>query len=318
LSIPDVFHLIHDLVKSYSLAMCGPLRQARQALHQARESLTTCQVSHRSSEEAQQAQAEVEACEAEVERWESVHSAYRHHLETVSLIVHPWRICNSTPQTSQEVERRLHAEIDAITALSAMHGLPTKKKALEKVRKQLAGLSALVDLWWQRVGHDVQHVALTPMWQRWVDEQLLPLMYWQHHVSRTRCPRRKAKLLQALESVQDAFDTHLITAQLAPEVLEDWKAWAAEHAKAFQRASSAVEGRNGALAQLHHNQRGLPKQRYKVWTVLHNFDCRAPDGTTPAARFFRREFPDLFATVLSNIDALPRPRKRNQDVAPTR
>src|SRR5437667_401914 len=204
-SIPDVFHLIHDLVKSYSLAICGPLRQARQALHQARESLTTCQASQRSSEEAQQAQAEVEACEAEVERWESVHSAYRHHLETVSLVVHPWRIFNSTPQTSQEVESQLHAEIDAITAFIETHGLPAKKKAVEKVRKQLAGVSALVDLWWQRVWQDVQQVALTPMWQRWVDEQLLPLMYWQHQVSRTRCPRRKAKLLQALEAVQDTF-----------------------------------------------------------------------------------------------------------------
>jgi len=134
-------------------------------------------------------------------------------------------------------------------------------------------------------------------------------------VSRTRCPRRKAKLLQALESVQDAFDTHLITTQLAPDVLAGWKAWAAEHAKAFQRASSAVEGRNGALAQLHHNQRGLPKRRYKVWTVLHNFDCRAPDGTTPAARFFRRGFPDFFETVLSTIADLPRPRKRHQAMA---
>jgi len=28
----------------------------------------------------------VEACEAEVTRWESVHRAYRHHLETVSLM----------------------------------------------------------------------------------------------------------------------------------------------------------------------------------------------------------------------------------------
>src|SRR5207248_8107761 len=92
--------------------------------------------------------------------------------------------------------------------------------------------------------------------------------------------------------------------------LADWKAWATEQVTAFQRTSSAVEGRNGALAQLHHNQRGLPKQRYKVWTVLHNFDCRAPDGTTPAVRFFRRTFPDLFETVLSQIDALPRPRKR--------
>jgi len=102
LSVPDVFHLIHDLVKSYSLAICGPLRQAQQAFNQARESLTTCQASLRSSDEAQQAQAEVEARAAEVEHWASVHSAYRHHLETVSLIVHPWRIFDSTPQTSQK------------------------------------------------------------------------------------------------------------------------------------------------------------------------------------------------------------------------
>src|SRR5262249_50824391 len=62
-SIPDMFHLIHDLVKSYSLAIGGCLRQARQALHHARESLTACQASPRSSDEGQHAQAEVEARE---------------------------------------------------------------------------------------------------------------------------------------------------------------------------------------------------------------------------------------------------------------
>src|SRR5215471_18264047 len=45
-----------------------------------------------------------------------------------------------------------------------------------------------------------------------------------------------------------------------------------------------------------------------VWTVLPNFDCRASDGTTPASRFFRHAFPDLFETVLANIDDVPRPR----------
>jgi hypothetical protein len=65
--------------------------------------------------------------------------------------------------------------------------------------------------------------------------------------------------------------------------------------RAFQQTSSAVEGRNGDLAQLHHNQhqRGLPQKRHKVWTVRHNFDCRALDGTTPATRFFGRGFPDF-------------------------
>jgi len=303
LSMPDVFHLIHELVKSSSLSMCSRLRQARQALKQAQEQC--------SGAAAPQAQAVVEAREAEVTHWETVHSAYRHHLERVSLPVHPWRVFDSTRQRSEEVERQLHAEIDALEVLLDTHGLPVKKKALDKVRKQLGGVSALVDLWWQGVGHDLQQVALTPPWTQWVEEVLLPLMYWQEQISRTRCPRRKAKLLQALEGVHNAFPMHPCTMQLAPNVLEEWKAWAAEQAKGFQRASSAVEGRNGYLAQLHHNQRGLPKRRYKVWTVLHHFDCRASDGTTPASRFFRRGFPDLFETILSNVEDFPRPRKRN-------
>ena len=107
-----------------------------------------------------------------------------------------------------------------------------------------------------------------------------------------------------------AFDQHVITQRLAPKGLADWQAWATEHVTALQRASSAVEGRNGALAQRHHHQRGFPKQRDNVWTVLPNVDGRALDGTTPAVRFFRRTFPDLFETVLSQIEVLPRPRQR--------
>ena len=66
--------------------------------------------------------------------------------------------------------------------------------------------------------------------------------------------------------MRTAFEQHAITQQLAPHVLAEWHAWANDRVKAFQRASSAVEGRNGFLSQMHHNQRGLPKRRYKVWT----------------------------------------------------
>ena len=81
-------------------------------------------------------------------------------------------------------------------------------------------------------------------------------------------------------------EAHPLTAQLTPEVLAGWKAWAAEHAKTFQRASSAVESRNGYLSQMHHNHRGLPKHRYKVWSALHNFDCRASDGSEAGLAVF--------------------------------
>src|SRR3989475_12896198 len=98
LSMPDVFHLIHELVKSYALSICSRLRHARQALQQAQE--------QRSGAEAQQAQAVGEAREAEGTHWETWHSASRHHLERVSLTVHPWRVFDSTRQRSEEVERQ--------------------------------------------------------------------------------------------------------------------------------------------------------------------------------------------------------------------
>jgi hypothetical protein len=316
LSVPDVFHLLHDLTKSYSLAIFRRLRQAQQDLTQAQERLAAFQASHLGNGEVQHTQVLVEAHEAEVQRWQSGRSAYRNHLENLSLFMHPWRLSDSTHQTSREVECLWQAELAALETLVETHGLPVKKKALDKVRKQLLGVSALVDAWWQEVWQDVEsQISLTPGGRRWIEDLLLPLMYWQQHVARTRCARRKAKLLQALEAVQEAFETHPMTPQLASNVLSGWKAWAAEHARGFQRASSALEGRNGYLSQMHHNQRGLPKGRYKVWTVLHNFDCRASDGTTPASRFFRREFPDLFETVLAKIEDLPRPRQRPQALA---
>jgi hypothetical protein len=315
LSIPDLFHLSHDLAKGYALVIFGRLRQAHQALEQAKQRLETFQACPPDREQAQQAQAAVEACEASVKHWQGVRSAWRQHLSNLSRIMHPWRLVDSSRQTSQEVERQLHAELQALETLLETNGLPVKKGTLDKVRKQLAGVSALVDFWWQTVRQDLAQMAMTPKWTQWVEELLLPLMYWQEQLSHTRCPAQKAQIAQALQAVQEAFEQHPCTRQLTPEVLAGWTSWAAEHARAFQRASSAVEGRNGYLSQMHHNHRGLPMRRYQVWTALHNFDCRAADGTTPASRFFRRAFPDLFERVLSQIDELPLPRQRRQTIA---
>ena len=315
LSIPDVFHLSHDLAKGYSLTIFGRLRQAKQALKQARQRLEALQVSSPDRDQSQKAQASVEACETSVKHWQGVRSAWRQHLSNLSRIMHPWRLVDATRQTSQEVECQLHAELQALETLLETNGLPVKKGTLDKVRKQLADVSALVDFWWQTVWQDLAHMTMTPRWTQWVEELLLPLMYWQEQLSRTRCPGQKVQIARVLQAVQEAFERHPCTGKLTPEVLAGWKSWAGEHARAFQRASSAVEGRNGYLSQMQHNHRGLPTRRYQVWTVLHNFDCRAADGTTPAARFFRRAFPDLFESVLSQIDELPLPRQRHQAIA---
>src|SRR4030095_15239357 len=128
------------------------------------------------------------------------------------------------------------------------NGLPMKKDTLDKVRKQLAGIAALVDLWWQTVRQDLTQLAMTPRWTQWAEEWLLPLMYWQEQLHRTRCPGQKAQIALVLQAVEEAFERHPRTRKLTAEVLAGWKAWAAEHARAFQRASSAGEGRDGELS----------------------------------------------------------------------
>jgi hypothetical protein len=315
LSMPDFFHVMHDIVKSYSLPIGQHLRHARRELAKATAALGRHQARSPKAPEAPAATAGVAARQAEVEQWEAVQPTYRHHLETLSLSLPPFRIADSTPQTSDQVTSQLYAAVEAIEALARRHQLPARPQAMTKVRKQIPALATLVDFWWQGVWQDVESFVLSPRWRQWIQAYLLPLVYWEHHVAHTRCPPRKAKMVQALEAVRTAFDTHTITQRLAPHVLADWHAWATERVNVFQRVSSAVEGRNGYLSQMHHNQRGVPKRRYKVWAVLHNFDCRAADGTTPAARFLGQSFPDLFETVLSHIDDLPRPRKRNQAMA---
>jgi tellurite resistance protein len=315
-SIPDLFPLGHDLAKGYSLGIFGRLRQATRDLEQAKQRLETLQKNTQAERVAiEQAQALVAACATAVHHWQEVGSAWRQRLSNLSRILHPWRLADSIRQTSEEVEEQLHAELEAIETLLATNRLPMKQDTLDKVRKQLAGIAALVDLWWQTVRHDLTQLAMTPRWTQWVAEVLLPLMYWHEQLRRTRCLGQKAQMALALQAVEEAFERHPCTRQLTPEVLAGWKAWAADHAKAFQRASSAVEGRNGYLSQMQHNHRGLPTRRYQVWTALHNFDCRAADGTTPASRFFRRSFPDLFESVLSQIDELPMPRQRRQAIA---
>lgn len=58
----------------------------------------------------------MEAKRAEVQQWEDVQRTYRHHLDTLSLTLHPFGIADSVPQTSAQVARQLHTAVEAIEA----------------------------------------------------------------------------------------------------------------------------------------------------------------------------------------------------------
>ena len=228
-SIPEVFPLLYALVKGDALAISRQWQAAHQALSHAQAHRDQLQASGTSEPEPQAAQSAVAACEAEVSHWEQGRATSRAHLTAMSLPVFPWRVTDSTPQTSHEVAAHLTAEVAAIQAWLATNGLPVQQQVLGKVRPQLAGLAGGIDLGWQEVRQGVQsQMVLTPRWANWVEAHWLPLMSWEQQGLRTRCPRRTAKLCEALEAVRAALEAHPLTAQLSPEVFVGWTAWAAD------------------------------------------------------------------------------------------
>ena len=150
-SIPDVFHMSHDLAKSSSLCIFGRLRQAKRDLEHAKQHLEKLQKEAQANpDQVAQAQGRVTACSTAVHHWQEGGSTWRQHLAKVSRILHPWRLVDAIRQTAQAVEEPLRAERKAIETFLESNGLPVKKDTLTKVQKQLGGISALIDCWWQR------------------------------------------------------------------------------------------------------------------------------------------------------------------------
>src|SRR4029453_4633842 len=176
LSMPDFFHVVHEIVKSYSLAIGQRWRHAQQELTKAQEALTRLQGPRQVAHATREGRALVDMRQAEVTRWEEAHHTYRGHLESLSHTLHPFRLSDSTPQTSAQVESQLTVAVEGIAALAQRYQLPARHKAMAKVRTQVPALAALVDFWWQGVHQDLEPFLLAPKWQQWVHACLLPMV----------------------------------------------------------------------------------------------------------------------------------------------
>src|SRR5262249_24060217 len=133
LSMPDFFHCMHDLVKSSALSLARHVRHARQELAKAEEGLSKLTAPDGQPQGDSAARQRVEVKRAAVQRWEGVQSTYRAPLETLSLTLHPFHLHDSSPQTSAQVHRRLHAEVAAMETLAQDHQCPVRHAMLKKV-----------------------------------------------------------------------------------------------------------------------------------------------------------------------------------------
>lgn len=294
--MPDLFHYSQDLGKLVG-ARLG-LMTKRSWTRLGKEGLKV---------------SEKEKLEQELAHLQTIQRDYRQQIEQVNKIVHPFDVQNNL-QDQSVIEKNLQHALNKIHKLGTKAGIEIDLPRVSKILNQIIPIAKGVVCWQKWVKEELEKLSLTLQDQQWLLTCALPYAYWQVHLGKTTSKKKDKNLKiyyqqRARQAAQD-FEQHAFTRQLSAMQREKYINWAYSMASTFHRSSSQVEGRNGYLAFVHHAHKGIPEQRQKALTVVHNFDTKRRDGKTPAQRLFKRDFEDLFEFILENVTDLPLPRKR--------
>lgn len=234
---------------------------------------------------------------------------YRHALEAITQAIHPFDLNDQQWQSERTLLTRLAPPLQQLWDLAHSYDSEKAQAAIDTFEGHISGFAQGITAWQQWVSTALQAKTSDDNLRQWVRTALLPWVYWQQQADKTRQPSLKRRYQQAASDAFDKFFEHPLTLQVDDQQRQDWILWCDEFCAKYQRSSSAVEGRNGYLAKLHHARRGFSQQALKVLTIIHNFDLKRADGTTAAQRLFKHEFPRPFEWMLENVGALPLPRR---------
>lgn len=259
-------------------------------------------------------QAKLTQLKTQLSQIQSTQERYHNLIHQLSLSLHPFAIDGSGFQGATEVTASLLQHLQALSGLATTDQLPKLPEAVNKFSAQVSGMAAVVHAWWSWVLHNLGAHSVCPQMSNWVLTSLLPVVYWQQQMDKTKTPTLKQAYHSALAQAQLTYHHDPVTKSLSSESLQYWWSWAEWMVSKFQRTSSPVEGRNGYVSRIHHSARGLSASRLQVLTVIHNFDLKRSDGSTAAQRLFGRQFPNLFDYLIEHMGDLPQPRKARKTV----
>jgi hypothetical protein len=293
-SVADCFHFKYNLNKLLSLALSAKLRSAQ--LNLAQSTATT----------------EVRCIEAADSAYATIQfhtDLYVESMANISQILHPYSQGNKK-QTKESATVEMNTTLSNIEQVIEQCQIKDTYKLFNKSKNQLDDVISVIPLWHNFVADELELLLLNEKTKKWFTEFLLPKIYWEQALKKTKYPPQRNYIKQQISRCKT------VEFQMIDKVSEQ------EHEKLyqkalflsakFQRTSSRVEGRNGFLSQINHNQKSFDKTRLQVMTVIHNFDTRGVDGKMPAERLFgnKMSFEPLFEYIIKNIQELPRPRKR--------
>ena len=294
-SISDLFHVLYDLNRSIGFELNRVGTRLEKQILRALQDQSKPEI--------------IKELELKKQTLQDSLMTYNHCCYGISSCLHPFDINHHTIQTTEIVEFKLVNIQATLQNIYTNHRLQDPRNGIRKLKNQIQSLSAVIDIWWSWVDQCLAHSNCKVEIRCWVREYFLRVIYWQQQALRTKNPNLRKDYQAAYIRAKQNFEQHPVTQSLSQSDLEKWWNWGIWMVSKFQRSSSAVEGRNGYLSQIHHNRRELSSKRLKVATVIHNFALKRNDGSTAASRLFGQQFPDLFEYLIENIGELPQPRR---------
>ncbi len=297
-SMPDLFHFIQEISK-----VCGLQLGRKRA--QAQKSWETC------------VDVSKEKLQDKFRQVNELYESYRSQIQRINKAIHPFSSTNEW-MSACEVEKELRHCFTAINKVAVQSNIEIALSKAGKILTQIPQIARGVEVWVKQVNSDlylwVKEQIITEVERQWLISCALPVGYWQAQLNRTQAKLRNKELRlyykQRLNKAQQKHESDEFTKSLLIDRKTELLGMAQHIAMSFQRASSQTEGRNGYLAFINHGHKGFPKNRLQTLTIIHNYDTKRADGTTPAQRLFRKDFPDLFEFLCLNVEGFKEPRKR--------
>jgi len=227
---------------------------------------------------------------------------YQCEFRAMSTTLHPFLIEDSSSQTSQEAASKMHASGAQIKNIKEKFKFPDKKNRLDRAMRRIDPACEQIDLWWNWVSTSLDGAEIKSQEKQWLKYCLLPCVYWNQQIKKTRSPEIKKSYKAAYLQAKQKLASDPLSKVMDYDKHSRWYQWAMSMTTWFQRTSSAVEGRNGWLSQLHFMGRGFSKDGIQVQTTLHNYWIKRVDETTACERLTGIKPPDLFEYILSRIN----------------
>jgi len=316
--ISELFHAVHEISKATSASLSSQERSVIKALNIADSKLKklikkSCKLGEKDRKildvEKEVAVKRRNYLKTELKEKSERREKVKDAIKEMGKIHHPICLKSGDLQTAENMDQQFSKQFEVIKGCMEEANLSEKNmNRIEKARRAFDAIMLFVVYFFEVYKSFVSDLKLNIKQEVFFNTVVFPFCYYKMILK--RLPKDVKKNVKDLMVVLEAkIQDGPFPQKLKEELLIKGR----ELAEMYQRSSSFVEGRNGYLSLNYHRFHGLSERFLKVLGIVHNFDTRRADGTTPAERLFEAKHSDLFEYLVANVRIPGRPQKQHHD-----